>query len=1049
MSEKSKNPPSKPGISPGGSVEPHTPPHPEPLMADEPAAMQYSSQSSAGQGGTKGYCEPPRCLPAPCEPPEPLNAEDAECAGALSVKVWAYGDCDSEGPYRAEDELLANVEVILYSATGFVDSRRTSSLGVVMWRDIAVGRYWVTAAVKGSYKGPVTFLGKDERPLASREPNEFPIHVIARAEEIVGLGFQPLPATIKGFTYLDANRNGDPAGQRRINNVPVVFTMGDQPLDCVKTNNDGCFEKEITRLGCITISPRSPIRAGNRILVLPDSGPIAVRTDPGQIYEVPIQYVERLGGFQIIARLAQQVHGKTVVTPLPGVTFSLYRGLSASGDVLRSLTTSGAVPGLFSGLPASDYTIVASGPTAFQGQAIDLVNPAGGVHHHILGPGQEDHVVEFLYRPSLGRILGSVINLRGAALVGITVTLTSSATGSLPRTATTDHAGQYQFLDVVPGIYTVSVESEVVRAHDGSDWEVPESAQAGQVVSVSSGAPVAGPTFQLTPEVHKIIGTFTGPDGKPLAFLRVDIQDNAGNVQAKLQTDQTGYYEWIAPVAGVYYVVPHTSGGFPVNRFQASVNSIKEISAQLFTEPPGPDAHPRPSGSGGMGPRDADVRESVSDLQSYPVLTEEVPAGGPASATRPASPGRIGGSSELGVTADRAIREVLSWRTKSDDPKGFVGALNQAFDLKDVEGHTEFTWTPRSYTVQTDMGAVTGAQASIYTRAKVALDQSMPLLDGLYPLIPYVEAEDLATVQAVVRSQFSALVDEFGIVGGPRVSRVDEMFHLLLGPGDPTNPESVPREASLGLVRQRFGLERRFVTTVDDEQNLTNYIILVDYVIGLKQSWNHDKSFFIRNGVKKGFEPFFGTQLVLISRALDVVAQGVQDAYFTMDSVFVTDAERQTAQLNFAGLPVTVPTAERVPETIIFPKETSGLFIAELLDWVNRSASEELPQLLQDAGKDGLESFRASTNRLRRLVHGALELANRRTTIARDLARGLPPGYHTPRVQRAILLLADGLDEAYRLAFQVPEPQFPAEVSQNRLDHIESALRAIEKKLGI
>jgi hypothetical protein len=70
------------------------------------------------------------------------------------------------------------------------------------------------------------------------------------------------------------------------------------------------------------------------------------------------------------------------------------------------------------------------------------------------------------------------------------------------------------------------------------------------------------------------------------------------------------------------------------------------------------------------------------------------------------------------------------------------------------------------------MGAVTGAQASIYTRAKVALDQSMPLLDGIYPLIPYVEPEDLATVQAVVRTQFTALVNEFGVVGGPRVSRV-------------------------------------------------------------------------------------------------------------------------------------------------------------------------------------------------------------------------------------------------------------------------------------
>jgi hypothetical protein len=421
---------------------------------------------------------------------------------------------------------------------------------------------------------------------------------------------------------------------------------------------------------------------------------------------------------------------------------------------------------------------------------------------------------------------------------------------------------------------------------------------------------------------------------------------------------------------------------------------------------------------------------AVSDLQSFPVLTQDFSPESLPSATGPAQPGTIGGTSALGLAADKAIREVLSWRTKTDDPKGFIGALNQAFDLKEVEGHTEYKWTPRSYTVQTDMGAVTGAQASIYTRAKVALDQSMPLLDGIYPLIPYVEPEDLATVQAVVRTQFTALVNEFGVVGGPRVSRVEELFELMLGPGSPTNPEDIRRSGSLGLARQRFGLERRYVTTVDDEQNLTNYLILVDYVIGLKQSWNHDKDFFIRTtmGDTKR-QPFFGTQLVLMSRSLEVVAQGVQDAYYTMDSVFMGDAERQTAQLDFAGLTVSIPDRKKgAYHSYTFPSDTSGLFVAELLDWVYRAASEELPGLLQDAGKDGLESFKASTDRLRKLMHGAI-------APGQD-ARGLPPGYHTPRVNRGIRLLADGLDEAYRLAFEIPSPEFPAELTPEELQRI-------------
>jgi hypothetical protein len=421
---------------------------------------------------------------------------------------------------------------------------------------------------------------------------------------------------------------------------------------------------------------------------------------------------------------------------------------------------------------------------------------------------------------------------------------------------------------------------------------------------------------------------------------------------------------------------------------------------------------------------------TVSDLQSFPVLTQDFSPGSLPSATGPASPGTIGGTSPLGMAADKAIREVLSWRTKSDDPKGFVGALNAAFDLKEVEGHTEFKWTPRSYTVQTDLGTVTGAQASIYTRAKVALDQSLPLLDGLYALIPYVEAEDLATVQAVVRTQFTALVNEFGVVGGPRVPRVEELFELLLGPGTPTNAEDIKTAGSLGLVRQRFGLDRTYVISVDDEQNLTNYLILVGYVIGLKQSWNYDKDFFIRTymGDTKRM-PFFGTQLVLMSRALEVVAQGVQDAYYTMDSVFMGDAERQTAQLDFANEWIQVPKARGGGfEDYQFPRDTSGLFVAELLDWVYRAASEELPGLLQDAGKDGLESFTASTDRLRKFVHGAVSPGQN--------ARGLPPGYYTPRVKRALQLLADGLDEAYRLAFQIRKAEFPAQLSPEELTRI-------------
>lgn len=156
-----------------------------------------------------------------------------------------------------------------------------------------------------------------------------------------------------------------------------------------------------------------------------------------------------------------------------------------------------------------------------------------------------------------------------------------------------------------------------------------------------------------------------------------------------------------------------------------------------------------------------------------------------------------------------------------------AGALNEASDLNEVEGHTEFVWTPRSYTVQADTGAVTGAQAGIYSLARAALDQSLRLLDGLYPLLPGEESGDTVTVLAVVRDQFTALVGEFGGPGAPNVARIDGLFDLLVG--------SV---GSLCLLKQVLGLDHRNVVTIDDEQNLTNFRIIIDYVTSLKENWD-------------------------------------------------------------------------------------------------------------------------------------------------------------------------------------------------------------------
>jgi len=128
--------------------------------------------------------------------------------------------------------------------------------------------------------------------------------------------------------------------------------------------------------------------------------------------------------------------------------------------------------------------------------------------------------------------------------------------------------------------------------------------------------------------------------------------------------------------------------------------------------------------------------------------------------------------------------------------------------------------------------SISGTQASISKRARQAVDQALPLLDGLVPLKADAGA-DLEAIKAVVRKQMLALVEE---LGPPRVSRVGQIFRLLGGTDidhvNRVDPNSIG--GTLGTLRDQFGFN---CSTQQDEQNLTNFRIIADYIISLAQSW--------------------------------------------------------------------------------------------------------------------------------------------------------------------------------------------------------------------
>jgi hypothetical protein len=403
------------------------------------------------------------------------------------------------------------------------------------------------------------------------------------------------------------------------------------------------------------------------------------------------------------------------------------------------------------------------------------------------------------------------------------------------------------------------------------------------------------------------------------------------------------------------------------------------------------------------------AKQPLEDLAAYPVLTEEVGFQPSPLARQPGVPPGAPGSAPLGQIVAKAVSDVLGWKVKPGDSKGFMGALTQSFTLTEVEGHVEHKWTPRTYAVQTDLaGGITGAQASVYSRGKVALEQCLPLLDGLYALNPEAIVEDVTALKAVVKSQLTEMVNELAFLGGPRISRVNQYFNLLLGSTFPpgaqhghvlhhTDPDAVG--GTLGNLRDELGLsftKDDFVNSVEDETNLSNFRIISDYVTGLGQTWLYNLNFLVLNAKT----PFFGTQLVLLSRQLSVVAESVDEVRFTLDSVFIGPSERQTMELKFPGL--TPPS----------------IFLEDLLSWIRDFASEEGPRLIQDGGKFGVgNTFYPVVQQLFTIVQQV------------PFVGGLPPGFSTPRVRFSLTDLAEQLRDLARLAKPIehvitPEPFF-------------------------
>jgi hypothetical protein len=242
--------------------------------------------------------------------------------------------------------------------------------------------------------------------------------------------------------------------------------------------------------------------------------------------------------------------------------------------------------------------------------------------------------------------------------------------------------------------------------------------------------------------------------------------------------------------------------------------------------------------------------------------------------------------------------------------------------------------------MQADLGLVSGGQASLYARARTAVDQATELLDSLEPLRAEADPEDCAAFRLLVRQEVAGLVNELGSPGGPRQVVVESSFTVLAGAFVPTGITADNVPGQLGALRDRFGLVDANVNTVEEERIRTSFWTLVDLITGLRRSWEDQKAA-LGSGTGSGF---LGTDLVIISRLMAAAAEQLDEFEAVLNSAMVTPAERQTIILKDEHGQI-----------------LNGLSLDGLIQWMRTFLTQDGLAYIRDAGRDGIRTAFAPT----------------------------------------------------------------------------------------
>lgn len=519
-----------------------------------------------------------------------LNGTDYDFCELLPVSISGrvlvdqFGNCET----NPSNPPLAGVTVQLLDAGGHIlQTTTTDANGDYQFQGLMPGTYTVHKLTPAGYFDEDDHVGSAGGTLV--DLNTISTITLTSGQHGTDYDFcEVLPVSISGRVIVD--NFGDCTDNSE--NPPLagvtiqLLDAGGHVLQTTTTDANGAYKFQALPPGNYTVHKLTPPGYFDEDSSVGSAG--GVSTDASTLSSIVLTSGMNGTEYDFCELLPVDISGRVIVDkfgdcetnpanpPLAGVTIQLF---DQSGHLLQTTATDANGAYKFQGLMPGTYTVHKLTPAGYFDED-DHVGSAGGVLVDIntistisLTSGQHGTDYNFCVIQPAG-ITGRVVvdnfgdcetNPANPPLAGVTIQLYDQS-GHLLQTTTTDANGDYQFLGLMPGTYTVRKVSPAgyfdEDAHVGSAGGSLVDLNTITTISLASG--VQGVNYDFCEVQPASISGYvkvengkdcqTDPTTPPLAGVTIQLLDSQGNVIDVALTDANGHYAFNGLHPGTYGV---------------------------------------------------------------------------------------------------------------------------------------------------------------------------------------------------------------------------------------------------------------------------------------------------------------------------------------------------------------------------------------------------------------------------------------------------------------------------------------------------------------